>query len=222
MDPVGAGAGWRRSPADAWVSLLRRLARRWCGRRVQVAGATFTLTDLDLRPDGSTWSMGRLRDVRVTTTDVVVDGLHATWVVGSCDALTVTAGDGLAATASPVTLTAALSLATVRALLERTESGWEVDLPPDGPRAQWAPGVVVGVDPEVVDGRLQLTANAVHAFGARFDLPWWLPAVTTIEPQLPVGLRLLAVEPGDGEVVVRAVLDEPPAVPLRPVRLRHT
>lgn len=217
-----------RTPADLWVGLLRRVGRGLGDRRLDVRGARFRLEELDFRSGGSAWSFGRIRDVRAVATDVELDGVpgledvegvRVDRVVAECETVSL----GAVATVSPVTLTATLSPAVVQILLDRADAPLRLVFTDGELRVPWLPGTDLVVEPEVAaDGTVDMRTVAVRSLGQRLALPSWLPTTTTVRPALPAGLRLTGMwrqgddrgdVAGDG-VVVRAVLDDPPATGL--------
>ncbi|GAA4823251.1 hypothetical protein GCM10023201_06650 [Actinomycetospora corticicola] len=195
--------------ADAWFALLRAAVA--VGARDRVLSVPTTAGPVRLRvasvtfAGGSLLRPGRVRDVRVEATDVEWSGLRVPRAQVHVDSVDVRLSG--AVEPAGVTVSGTVPLATVQALLDRTDGTRVLLGLADGvPVLRWsrAPRAVgVEVRPEIGAAGLVLRAVALRSRRRRWRLPARLPPLPGSGIALPGGFRLEDVAPYDDGVAVR-------------------
>ncbi|QRP44701.1 hypothetical protein [Amycolatopsis sp. FDAARGOS 1241] len=203
------------------AALARTISEQLVGRRLaaKVNGgeARFTITELDHPADSLRLATGRVGDVRLVAEDVEWPAPPGSIPVRR---VVVLAADvrlrGLPAPAvipGVVELDITVPGSVVRDRVAAVRPDIVATPCPDGFQVRWAKHPRWGrltLTPTVAEDAVVLTPTTLHIRQKGFRPPKRIRPVVLPLPELPKGLRLTGVTPGEDELVLRTVADEWP------------
>ncbi|WP_326568955.1 hypothetical protein VSH64_45625 [Amycolatopsis rhabdoformis] len=208
------------------AALARTVTEQLVGRRLtaKVNGgeARFTLTELDLtgldRPaDSLRLATGRVGDVRLVAQDVdwptPPGSIPLRRVVVVARDMRLRSVPTPSVTPGSVELDITVPGEIVRKRVARTRPGIVATPHADGFQVRWAKHPSWGrltLTPAVVDEAVVLTPTTLHIGQREFAAPKRIRPVVLPLSELPDGLRLVGVVPGEDELVLRTVAEEWP------------
>ncbi|WP_158886892.1 hypothetical protein [Amycolatopsis anabasis] len=203
------------TPAAMLQTAVRTAGDRMLGRRLTVrageADVEMTLAELDFRVSSVGLGQAQMGDVRLVFEDIAVPDTPLDRLVLVCRDVEVRSLPSPVLVAASVEVAVTVSAEVLADRIAEVRPDVLVEVGTDrivrvrsARRPHWG---ALHVEPDVGADGVSLRPVAVQFGGVRIRLPRRLRPISVTVPDLPRGLRLTGVEPGEGELVVYGLAD---------------
>jgi hypothetical protein len=202
-------------PAAMLELAVRTAGNRVLGRRLTMrvgeSDVSLTPVELDIRLETLGIALGQVGHVRITAEDVTWPDAPLRRLAVFCDDVRLSSLPTPSVVAGTVEVVITVTAEVVRAKAAEAQPNLDVDIGPDGiVRVSWARKPHWGnveVEASVEEAGVVLTPKVLTVGGHKFGAVRRLRPTVLEVPDLPRGLRLIAVQPGPGELVLRGVTE---------------